>query len=53
MKLVRDPSNPAQNRGYGFVRYTAKEGAITAMDRLNSKEVPGHAGSKVGGMGGF
>lgn len=45
--LVKDPQNPANNRGYCFVKYQAKEAAITALDRLHNREIPGHPNHKA------
>lgn len=47
MTLVKDPSNPANHRGYGFVKYLTREAALTALDRLAGKEMPGHPRSQV------
>jgi heterogeneous nuclear ribonucleoprotein R len=46
-KLIRDPNNPSQNRGYGFVKYYTKEAALTAQDQLNMRELPDYPGQKV------
>ncbi|GAB4820056.1 hypothetical protein N2152v2_007102 [Parachlorella kessleri] len=46
-QLIKDPQNPANNRGYGFVKYKTKEGALTALDRLHSKELSGYHGHRV------
>ena len=48
-QLIKDPQNPANNRGYGFVKYKTKEGALTALDRLHNKEITGYHGHRVGG----
>lgn len=45
--LVKDAANPANNRGYGFVKYKNRESAITALDRLHNKEFPGFANTRV------
>jgi heterogeneous nuclear ribonucleoprotein R len=37
VKMVMDPANSAQNRGYSFVSFTEKEAALRAMDRLSGK----------------
>ncbi|KAG7671347.1 hypothetical protein Ndes2437B_g03988 [Nannochloris sp. 'desiccata'] len=37
VKMVMDPANAAQNRGYSFVTFTEKEAALRAMDRLSGK----------------
>eukprot|EP00887_Chlorella_sp_A99_P007263 scaffold2.g7263.t1 len=45
VKLIKDPTNPEQNKGYGFVKFMGREAAITAMDRLSGRELadfPGH-----------
>lgn len=47
IKLVRDPSNPAQNRGYAFVKFATKEAALIAMDRLAARELTDYPGHKV------
>lgn len=47
VKLKRDPANPALNRGYGFIVYQDREGALTAMDRLHGKELKDYPGQKL------
>jgi heterogeneous nuclear ribonucleoprotein R len=37
VKMVMDPANTAQNRGYSFVTFAEKESALRAMDRLSGK----------------
>lgn len=37
VKMVMDPANASQNRGYSFVTFTEKEAALRAMDRLSGK----------------
>ncbi|KAL4857414.1 Phototropin-1B [Chlorella vulgaris] len=46
-KLIKDPSNPSQNRGYGFIKFYTREAATTALDRLHLKELPDFPSTKV------
>ena len=47
VKLIREPGNPSQNKGYGFVKYTTKEAAVLAMDRLTGRELADFPGNRV------
>lgn len=47
VKLIRDTGMSQQHRGYGFIVYKTREGALTAMDRLHGKELPDFPGQKV------
>lgn len=46
-KLIRDPNNPSQNRGYGFIKFYSKEAAVAAQERLSGREIPDFPNSKV------
>ncbi|KAL4448889.1 hypothetical protein ABPG77_007606 [Micractinium sp. CCAP 211/92] len=46
-KLIRDPNNPSQNRGYGFIKFYNKEAAVAAQERLSGREIPDFPNSKV------
>jgi RNA recognition motif-containing protein len=47
VKLMLDHEAPSQNRGYGFVAYTSREGALVAMDRLAGRAMPDFPSHKV------
>ena len=47
VKLTHDLEAPSQNRGFGFVLYQDRAGALTAMDRLAGREMPDFPGHKV------
>lgn len=47
VRLIKDPHNPEQNKGFGFVKYYSREAAITAMDRLNGRELADYPGQRL------
>lgn len=47
VKMMPDPTNPAQNKGYVFVTYVTKESALRAMDHLHLTEMASFPGKKV------
>lgn len=47
VKMMMDPANPSQNRGYSFVTFSDKEAALRAMDRLGGTEMPSHPGHRL------
>lgn len=44
--MLKDPGS-GLNRGYGFIKYTSKEAATAAMEKLNNTEMKDHPGHQV------